>query len=1281
MADVAALKIVITIDGAEATVRQLGNVEGAAHRAENATRKMKGATQEFNDELLKFGRTMASFAAIFYTFQNLFGLYAVGMKFNQVIEDSRISIAGLLSSLYEYKDTTGKVIEGVDKFNIAQEDATKLQQGLRIAAITTEATYEELVFAMQNSVLPATQAGIKFEQLTGFVQRFAQIMQVVKVPMNQVNEEVRSFLQGTMQPRMTRVMPFMMGIGLTNDKIKELVASGKFAEEFFKRTLTVEIMAAEGAKTFSVALSNLKDAFSQALGEGTKKSYDALKKIFYDLTYDIVNITDDFDEAGNKIGQTLTIDPAFLNAIMAVDERLTGIIAKLKNFASTLSGLKSSHPVLSQLVVDIGDIVLSTTAWVTLLTSAVGLISWAFGKLLGVWQTLIGAFAVMEAGVVTTAGTGILGWISAIAAAPPIVKAAMVLIGAIMVDEIAAAVSSMAKTFWDWVSSFEVYGKPIKDWADDAADYVVAAFARLGVDLPAALQKAYDKIKELDDKLKEKRDQGWTLGGIAGGIASSAAAATSQLRTGITMSQIDLLQGQLTAAQQATGAAAPGSDEFEWQYDRVRLASETLAKLLLDIRDHELQLNAVVAVLEQRIAENRVAIGEALKTGQTDLANSLEDASNKAQAQINALKGGAEGFAALFPMQLSIDIMARISGLSALDALFGAGRLQDLLTGGWRGADVKLQKEVAEMKKTSTSAGMVSYDETGGAIGQGGATGAGPRKAPPEVGGRRSTVPPFEQKGKGGGGEDAEARRLQSLYDTLNKDIARLSEGRISEIAELEEKTNDQILNKKEVKEVTTDELIVLNHKRAALQRLKVEEDYAIWSGKISGDVTQEWIANAAKELQQWKGFKDVQYRVLQEYNRKVSIYNEKQIEAVATGQKEYLTALGAVTPLLSEQLKIQDLQLDKDHERKIAKLDQQRLDGDIGRQTYETLRTMEEQTNELQKQAIERKKWMTEGWQGGLKEWAFARAGEAEQRPAKAMMDLMQTAETDLSNSISGGIIGALSATKTDWIKAGQDIATAFLKKSVDTMVATLFDQLIPQILQSFGVVMPTLASAGQTAGGALAAGAAEAGATLIQAATTAQGILSGRISMGAGGLTIPGVGSSSAFSGLFKSLFGGWGMGGAPSTAGGVTIPGVGSTTVGSSLYQGWLGGNYNAKGNVFWNGEIIPFASGDIVNRKSMFQMGMMGEAGPEAIMPLSRTSSGALGVIAAGANVSQPISVVINNETGVQADADVKMDNGKLEITLSKMVSSNIARGGEIHRQIARSFNVGTKVQRR
>lgn len=66
--------------------------------------------------------------------------------------------------------------------------------------------------------------------------------------------------------------------------------------------------------------------------------------------------------------------------------------------------------------------------------------------------------------------------------------------------------------------------------------------------------------------------------------------------------------------------------------------------------------------------------------------------------------------------------------------------------------------------------------------------------------------------------------------------------------------------------------------------------------------------------------------------------------------------------------------------------------------------------------------------------------------------------------------------------------------------------------------------------------------------------------------------------------------------------------------------------ASGLVFSGGSVVPMAGGGVVNGPTAFPMsggrtGLMGEAGPEAVMPLSRDKSGKLGVKVEGGGAIQ------------------------------------------------------------
>lgn len=84
-------------------------------------------------------------------------------------------------------------------------------------------------------------------------------------------------------------------------------------------------------------------------------------------------------------------------------------------------------------------------------------------------------------------------------------------------------------------------------------------------------------------------------------------------------------------------------------------------------------------------------------------------------------------------------------------------------------------------------------------------------------------------------------------------------------------------------------------------------------------------------------------------------------------------------------------------------------------------------------------------------------------------------------------------------------------------------------------------------------------------------------------------------------------------------------------SGLASSLIGAFGFANGGAFSAGRVRPFAKGGIVNAPTLFPMrkgmGLMGEAGPEAVMPLARGPDGRLGVTAAVGGSSPVVTVNI------------------------------------------------------
>ena len=149
-------------------------------------------------------------------------------------------------------------------------------------------------------------------------------------------------------------------------------------------------------------------------------------------------------------------------------------------------------------------------------------------------------------------------------------------------------------------------------------------------------------------------------------------------------------------------------------------------------------------------------------------------------------------------------------------------------------------------------------------------------------------------------------------------------------------------------------------------------------------------------------------------------------------------------------------------------------------------------------------------------------------------------------------------------------------------------------------------------------------------------------------------------------------------------------GANAAGQTMYEQGLNQMApQAKGGV-WDAGVQMFARGGsftngIVNSPTLFKFaqgtGMMGEAGPEAIMPLKRDGQGNLGVRAN----SQKTEVVVNNYGNETATATETVDsrgNRRIEVTIGDMTAGEISRSGSgPQKAIKNTFGLQPKLIRR
>lgn len=167
------------------------------------------------------------------------------------------------------------------------------------------------------------------------------------------------------------------------------------------------------------------------------------------------------------------------------------------------------------------------------------------------------------------------------------------------------------------------------------------------------------------------------------------------------------------------------------------------------------------------------------------------------------------------------------------------------------------------------------------------------------------------------------------------------------------------------------------------------------------------------------------------------------------------------------------------------------------------------------------------------------------------------------------------------------------------------------------------------------------------------------------------------SSLVGAATSYFtGGGGGNGLAAGSAGATSSNLGASSAGysGSYFPQALGGAWSSGVQMFANGGAF---TNSIVSTPTAFGMagdraGVMGEAGPEAIMPLTRTSSGKLGVLVAGSgsgttiSISTPVTVVTEDRgsEGMQIDQQALSKNlqSQMQAVAEKAVADSWRAGG-------------------
>ena len=239
-----------------------------------------------------------------------------GVEFNKTMEDTKGGIAGVLLMTREYVDATGKVVTGQKAMSAAFAEASGIQEKLKKDALSTAASYTELVSAFQSSIGPASAAGVKnLDQLREITVMATQAMAALNIPTAQAAQELRGLFSGDMGPdnRLNQILR------VSKDDLKALGGDAEKTAAFFKEKLgPAASAAAMQTGTLTVRLSNLGDILDQTMGEATAGLFKEVSGLVAEVTSGIQENKGVLVDLGETVSAAFSVVKETVSDVMGV---------------------------------------------------------------------------------------------------------------------------------------------------------------------------------------------------------------------------------------------------------------------------------------------------------------------------------------------------------------------------------------------------------------------------------------------------------------------------------------------------------------------------------------------------------------------------------------------------------------------------------------------------------------------------------------------------------------------------------------------------------------------------------------------------------------------------------------------------------------------------------------------------------------------------------------------------------------------------------------------------
>lgn len=367
---------------------------------ENLQKNIEQSTQSAKQLASQFEHIVSTIKTIALSLPFV-GFIKEGIEFNKQIEQTRIGFAGILTSIAQIRDEQGRLVEGAEKYANAAKLSNQLLNELRVAGLQTVLTFQDLVQIAQGIMAPFLSAGGNLKEFSSFVVLLSNAVTAIGLPMNQVVQETRDLLMGTidMNSQLAR------SLGITNEMVNRWREQGTLFQELTARLQGFQFAGKDVEGSFTGLLAKAKEVFQVFAGMATAKVFEAIKKDLDEFVAKFLVVKDgkielsvEGQELVEKISETLTNLYNIISTLVKVVGTLTvefgGFIIKaleiyivVKAISAVKSAIEALNGSLRTLSTVGGTAIAGLGAMFSRLNVivATALVGWNLGEMLREW--------------------------------------------------------------------------------------------------------------------------------------------------------------------------------------------------------------------------------------------------------------------------------------------------------------------------------------------------------------------------------------------------------------------------------------------------------------------------------------------------------------------------------------------------------------------------------------------------------------------------------------------------------------------------------------------------------------------------------------------------------------------------------------------------------------------------------------------------------------------------------------------------------------------------------